>query len=318
MGVGEMTFWSPLGPLDGPDPPVGGLPDGPWPLGSPESQGMDGGILRTVRGIQHGVVIRHGIDVFTWGDPDRVLDWASCNRTDQDKLWGKWVTQHGLDWLDRDVSDLPCAAAHHAPNPAPLKTVCSYTSLPWVGNIWRYSCGPWWPWQASASSDLFGCLDVAQAWAMQIQPWMGGSTFRPGVADDGTLRIKASVRDKARTMGLVRTGGVGTHGVRLISADYIARGIAGGPDGNGYPFAWEAYQTHLCRQGRANAGSSQNSPQWIDLPGVPDGCLALDGGEDLDHGWGAVVWIPSLDLIVSARGATPAWWLPTIVAACVG
>lgn len=301
-----MSFWQGLGPLTG-GGGVGELPDGPWPLDSPESQGMSGAILRTVRGIQHGVVIRHGVDCFTWGDPDRTLDWASCNRTDQDKLWGKWVTQHGWEWLDRPVSDLPCAAAHFAPNPAPLKTVCSYTSLPPVGALWRYSCGPWWPWQASASSDLFGCLDVAQAWAMQIQPWMGGSTFRPGVADDGTLRIKASVRDKARTMGLVRTGGVGTHGVRLISADYIARGIAGGPDGTGYPNPLEAFQTHLCINGKA----------WeMELPGITFAAMARDGSDTPDHGHGVVFWEPSKDLIVCARGADPSWYLPTISSAC--
>lgn len=278
---------------------------------------MRSSVLATIHGMQHGVVLRHGVEVFTRGDAGGRLDWASCNRTHVNTLWGRWVSQHGWDWLDRPVRELPCAAAQSAPNDASLKTVLSYTSLAPVGQLWRYSAGAWWPWQAQALAQLYACATVAGAWAIQLQPYLGGSTFQAGTADDGTLRVKASCRDNARLGALLLNGGVGVHDQRLVAADYIARSIAGGPDGTGDPFAYEGYQTHLIRDQRCNAGSSQHSPQWVDLPGVPDGCLALDGGEALDHGWGAIVVIPSLDLLVAARGSTPAWWLPTVVAACM-
>ncbi len=311
-------FWEPLGPLVGPlPPPPGGLPDGPWPQDSPESQGVSSSALARVRGIQHGVCLRHGVEIYTWGDPGRTLDWASCNRTWLNVLWGQWVTVNGWGWLDRPVRELPCAVSNDLPNPgAALKNVLSYTSLPPVGQVWRYSSGEWWPWQSEALAQLYEVAEVGEAWALHVQPYLGGSTFRAGMASDGTLRVKASCRDNARLAGLLLNGGIGIHGQPLISAQYVARSMAGGPDGDGYPFPWEGLQTHLIRDFRCNAGSSQNSPQWVALPDVPEGCLALDGGEDPDHGWGAIVAIPSLSLIVAARGATPAWWLPQISSAC--
>lgn len=311
-------MFEPLGELFTPGPPpYPGLPDGPWPQDSPESQGMSSSLLASVNGIQHGVVIRHGVEVWSYGNASAVLDWASCNRTWVNLLWGGLIRTSGWPWLDKDASELPCDAADATPNVAPLKTVLSYTSLPPVGEVWRYSSGDWWPWQSQALAELHDCPDVGLAWALELEPWLGGATFQPGVAADGTLRVKGSCRDHARLAGLMLNGGVGTDGVRLVDAVYLARSLAGGPDGTGSPFAYEGYQTHLIRDQRCNAGSSQHSPQWVDLPGVPDGCLALDGGEDLDHGWGAIVIIPSLDLLVAARGSTPAWWLPTVVAACV-
>ncbi len=314
-----MTFWEPLGPLGGgPTPPPGGLPDGPWPLDSPESQNVSQPILATVRGIQHGVVIRNGVEIYTWGDPERVLDWASCNRTWQDKQWGKWVLQNGMFWLDRLVDGLPCDSARHLPNPdAYLKNVCSYTSLPPVGQVWNYSSGDWWPWQAQALAELNGCATVADAWALQIQPHLGGSTFRPGTADDGTLRVKASVRDNARLAMLVLNGGLGIHNTRLCDSAYINGGIAGGPNWDGYPFRNEGYQTHLVRDHRIWDDGSSNNPKYLNLPGVPDGgFMARDGSDDYDSGHGVICGIPSLNLIVCARGGSPDQYLGTICSAC--
>lgn len=299
----DLPRWVPHVAPDPPEPSAW-LPAGPYPRADANSLGIDPTRLSTARGIQHGIVFRHGFEGYTWGDPDVPLDWASCNRTWMNLIWGTMGLDDGLR-----VVDLSSAVARTFPPDVLLADLRSYTSQPPAGHVWRYSCGDHWPKQPLIIQDLTG-LAIPDVFRQRLQPALQHGTFAPGVADDGTLRVKASVRDTARMIALHFARGAGA-----IPAEDIEWSISGGPGGDGYPFKWEGYQTHLIRDGRANAGSSQNSPQWITLPGVPDGFMALDGNDSPSSGWGAVVGLPSLDLIVCARGATPAWWLPTIVSA---
>lgn len=310
-----MPFFEPIAEFGPPPMPGVWVPAGPWPVGSPDSQGMDAVKLSLVDGIDHGVVIRRGVEVWSYGDAERTLDWASCNRPWLNVLWGKFCYMNGEHWNNTPARDLPCDCASEMPGDVLLKQIRSYTSQPPVGQVWRYSCGWHWPWQSKALGQMVG-TDVAACWNSWVKPFIGGTTFQAGQADDGTLRVKASCRDNARLMGLYLSGGLGFNEQRIMESSDVAVSMAGGVDGTGYPFYVEGWQTHLIRGQQCNAGSSQNSPQWIPLHGVPDGCLALDGNDDQDHGWGAIVALPSLELVVAARGSTPAWWLPDIVGAC--
>jgi len=258
-----------------------------------------------VPGIQHGIAYEHGRELWTWGSPGLYLStWASCSRTWVSVLWGTWLTQHGLEWLERSVCELPSTSAQTFAADIKLKHLCSYTSLlrP-PGSKWTYSNGPHWPAQSRILGELYGTT-VAKAFTAQVLSVVGvGTSLKATMdADDGTLRVFGSCRDEAR-LALLLLANDGA----LLDPAYVTRMIAGGPDGDGEPYRIEGYQAHLIR-----AGKCHDRPL---MPTVPDGFMARDGSKDSSsHGHGAIVGIPSLGLAFAYRGASIEKVLPAVVA----
>jgi len=256
-----------------------------------------------VPGIEHGICYRHGRELWTWGAPGLFLtSWASCSRTWKSLFWGVWLTQNGLDWLERPVRDLPAPSALTFAPDILLKHLCSYTSLlkP-PGSRWTYSNGPHWPLQSKILGELYGTT-VAKAFTAQVLATVGvGSTLRASMnTGDGTLRVFGSCRDQARLSLLMLT-----NDGSLVDPTYVSRMSAGGPNGDGRPYHLEGYQTHLIRNGKCHARPA--------MPTVPDGFMARDGSDDsVGHGHGAIVTIPSIGLSFAYRGASLEEVLPAV------
>ncbi len=307
-----MAEWFPEGTswLDPEPVPPTPFPEA-WPIGTPESQGMDSRKLNAINKGKMGdcVVIRNGVEVFSTGNVGGLItNWASCSRTWVAVLWGVWLRDNGFEWLERSVWDLPTAAAHEGPD-LKLKLLVSYTSQPPVGDSWHYSCGDHWPWQHRLLSGLFG-MACDEAFRQHVRPFVGGTTLDARMQGDRTMRVVGSCRDQARLSYMFLNGGMG-----VLKSEFVARVVAGGHTGDGYPNPVEGYQTHLIRNGHA----------WeLNLPGVPDGFLARDGGGDPNKpndgggSHGHIIGLPSRNLIVAGRSSYPCdAFLPQVCASIV-
>jgi hypothetical protein len=62
--------------------PIVDFPDSSWPEGAPADYGVDGGRLKKIpiEVLRHSTIIRDGVEIFTTGEPDRRMGWASCAR----------------------------------------------------------------------------------------------------------------------------------------------------------------------------------------------------------------------------------------------
>lgn len=268
--------------------------------------------LALVRGVQHGILMVGDEVAFTWGSPDMFLtSWASCSRSWVNALWGVWVTRMGgMALLESLVMDLPCEDADLFDADVKFKHLLSYTSgaVP-PGSKWQYSGGgdprgKHWPRQNAMLGQLFG-RSVDEVCQDELLFKVGGA-LQARTVPDGTLRVYGTCRGQTALARLILNRGA-WNGERLIDPAYCDRSIAGGPDGDGRPFMFEGYQTHLCRNGQAWELPS--------LPGVPDLFMARDGNADEDHGHGIIAGVPSMDVVFVYRGASPALVLPAVFGA---
>lgn len=291
------TFLAPFGPLFGPTAPS-----------------FDPAKLAAVRGIEHGILIAGDFE-FVWGDADAFLHtWASCSRSWVNLLWGVWYRQNDgyARWLDEFCVNLPCFSADLFNDDVRCKHLNSYTSGAHPpGSAWMYSGGgdhegKHWPRQSQMLGELYD-KPVDEACTEQLLATLGGA-LQATTADDGTLRVLGSCRGQVALARLILNRGA-WNGQQLIEPGYCDRSIAGGPDGNGRPFALEGYQTHLCR--------NEMAWEFNYLPGVPDLFMARDGNEADDHGHGIIAGVPSQDVIFVYRGATPGQVLPAVFGARV-
>jgi hypothetical protein len=240
------------------------------------------------RGIQSGVVIQGGKLRWRTINAETPLDWASCARAViADTCWPHAISA-GLiprERLDQPAIFLGSRTAMTLPSHLTLWEVLSYIG---ANGRWHYS-NHW-----RIMDDVF--YEITN-WRMHdyfntfLGPLLPGITAKEN-AEDGTPRFRASAHDAAKW------GYAALHQGLDITPDLWERMQTPVED------PWEGIGgMHLIREGVA----------WeLNLEGVPDGFMARDGGEDEDHGHGAIVVLPSLDAVIAVRGASPEWWLPTI------
>ena len=254
------------------------------------------GKINSAKGIEDGALFQGDTLIKTWGDGDAFrTTWASCCRTWVTALWGVWISDNGMEWLDRPMRDLPCHTAPRFPADVLLKHVLSYTSKSKPpGEGWSYSCGDHWPWQNACLGELFD-MPVEHACQQYLINPMGASLQAVRNSEDGTLRVNGSAIEQTHLTRMLLDKGH-ANGMQLIAAEFVQRSIAGGVNGDGHPNRYEAYQTHLCRDGHA----------WeLNMPGCPDLFMARDGSDDPSHGHGAIVGVPSLNATFAYRGGSP-------------
>ena len=309
------------------------FPNGAWPTGAPENYGVNGARLSRVpvEIIRHSTIIRDGVEVFTTGEPDRRMGWASCARPFVTTAYLSAI-QDGL--IPRAFVDSPIAKVFPKSPAAQLFAgdvhgchLLSYTSggTP-SGSRWRYSGGAdsrgeegrtrkHWP----RMHVLFREVVKLEVWDYLnrfVFPHIGGDLFADGqhTSDGTTCRVSGSPRDMARA------GYLWLHRGRwrdrqLLDADLMARATAGGPLGDGEPYKVEGWQFHLVRDGLA-----WESPRELKLPGVPDGTfMARDGGDNQGTSHGSIVVVPTLELVMVYRGSRAVdAFLPRVCAAVQG
>ena len=180
-------------------------PDATWPRADPSEHGMSASALRAVplSLIVAATVIRHGHEVWTYGDVDVVeTSWASCSRSVLTTAWGilifRGAIPGGMDALEDPVLALGTATAHlFSPN-IKLKHLLSYTSQANPpGSSWSYSCREHWPAQHRILEELTG--ETVQRWMQrELLDVLGGHLGCRRVGADGTNRVIGSCRDMAR------------------------------------------------------------------------------------------------------------------------
>jgi hypothetical protein len=237
------------------------------------------------------IAVQHGAEVWRFADPYRhETNWASVARSYVTTAWLTGIERgHVVATPETFVRSFNTPTAAKFDPRVQLKHLLSYTScFDPPGSRWRYSCGDHWPWQHTLFQELTG---------RTVADYLNGEVFSTlGVlsavmTSDGTARVHGRSADHARWAYLWLHHGR-WRDVRLIADELTRRATAGGPDGTGVPNPLEGWQIHLIRNGTA----------WeLDFTGVPDGFMARAGGSSHE----AVVVIPSLDLIVVAKGRDP-------------
>jgi hypothetical protein len=306
------------------------FPDATWPTGTPEDYGVDGARLRAISPtvLRHSTIIRDGVEVFTTGEPDRRMGWASCARPFVTTAYLSAI-HDGL--IPRAFVDSPIAKVFPKSPAAQLFAddvhgchLLSYTSggRP-AGSRWRYSGGAdtrgevgrtrkHWP----RMHVLFRELVRFEVWDYLnrfVFPLIGGDVVADGqpTEDGTTLRVSGSPRDMARVAYLWLHGGR-WRDRQLLDAKLMARATAGGPLGDGEPYKVEGWQFHLVRDGVA-----WEAPRELKLAGVPDGTfMARDGGNPGGTAHGSIVVVPTLEVVMAYRGSRAVdAFLPRVCAA---
>lgn len=271
-------------------------PSGSWPTSSPEDQGMSSEKLNRIRTAYIGdaVLIRNGVLIREWGASRERREWASCGRSVvATTVWGVAITNGdmpgGIELLDQLLADWGTPVAQSFKPGSCLHHPLSYTR---PGESWGYAKD----WRIQ--DDLFCEREVNRRkmhdyFNERVGPSLPGIDAKEN-APDGTPRFNATPYDAARWGQFWHSGPV------LVSPEFVSRSLAGGPTGD--PGAIEGYQIHLIRNGRA----------WeLNMTGVPDGYMARDGGQDPNNpdagggSHGAIIVIPSLEIVVAYRSYYP-------------
>lgn len=301
-------------PAPPPAPTVPSFPDASWPRATPAAHGFSIDRLAAIPPdlVGTATLIHRGEELFTWGDPDRVIvDWASTIRF---LVQTAWLAVPDL-WAALDVplvQVLHPTAQKFRPG-VTLKHLLDGTSnsVP-PGTRYRYSGGDHWPWTHALYAEWTG-TPLDQALHHLRDTVLGGGWSvrwhddRPAL-DGQTLRVHGSVRDLARFGYLwLRGGRWGT--TTVIDADRIA--VATQPTVH----PWEGWRgVHLIRQAQYCSGSSVGTDGFPKpVPGVPDGFYAAGGGTDSQ-----IVVLPSCDLVLAReRGGSVDLdqWLPPVLSA---
>lgn len=272
--------------------PRASFPERSWSRSTPEAQGASSDRLQAIPPSVMGdaVVIRHGQEIWRWGDPGRVeRNWASVSRPFVTTAWGAALTRRkiagGLAALERELRDFATPTARTFVAGIRLKHLLSYTSRANPpGSRWAYSSGDHWPKQHALFREVVG-LPVHECLNRDVFAAIGGGLGAVETGDDRTCRVHGSCLDMARWGYLwLRQGR--WRDETLIDPAFVRRAVGGGPDGDGPPNPLEGYQMHLVRGERHREGP---------MPGVPDG--AYFGYGSVDRGVVAVV--PALDLVVA-------------------
>jgi CubicO group peptidase (beta-lactamase class C family) len=297
--------------------PFAGFPDASWPTGAPEDHGVDGAQLAKIPAefIRHSTVIRGGVEIFTTGEPDRRMGWASCARpfvttAYLSAIYDGLIARAFVDSPIKKVFPKSAAAQLFADDVHGCHLL-SYTSggSP-AGSKWRYSGGADPRGDANSTRKHWPRMHVLFREVVSLDVWdylnrfvfskLGGALSADGQStEDGTtLRVSGSPRDMARAGYLWLQGGR-WRDRQLIDERLMTRATAGGPLGDGQPYEVEGWQFHLVKGGRA-----WEEPRELKLPGVPDGTfMARDGGENRGLSHGSIVVVPAMELVIAYRGA---------------
>ena len=97
--------------------------------------------LAAIRDIEHGVLLQHGTEITTWGEPDRSLEWASCGRAGASMT--AWMRRCTTDpvlhmALDLPIRDLGTATAMTF---AAHERLCDVLAYIQPNGHWAYSYG---------------------------------------------------------------------------------------------------------------------------------------------------------------------------------
>lgn len=237
---------------------------------------------------RNAILIQGRTIKYQWGNPDALEDnLASVVRSWVNLIWGSFITDNGMDWLDKWCEELPGFTSKTINKDMAVSNLLSYTTP----HTWVYSGGKdndgiaRWPKQFSIINELYGkpANEVIQE---KIFDKLTGS-YHAWMISDGTMRIGSTIRDLYKLARLLFNKGRWNN-VQIIDERYVERTLAGGPNGNGVPFPLEGYQTHLIRDG--SAWEMENA-----LPGVPDGFMARSSKS-------YIIGIPSLELIMCGHG----------------
>lgn len=291
-------------------------PGAAWSTGDPKDHGVSAAALRAIGDGVMGdaAVIRHGVEVYTYGSPGARTEWASVARSFLTTQWGMLIAQGripgGMAALDMPVRDLGTATARKFGAGVRLKHLLSYTSCASPpGSKWRYSCGDHWPMQHQILEELTG--ETVQRWmGRELLDVLGGG-MSCKKKDDGTNRVYGSPRALARWGYLWLRGGL-WRDRQLLAPAFVRRATAGGPAGTGKPWPLEGYQIHLVK-GERITGDKQGDE--VRCPGVPDGTFFAYGSFDK----AVVAVVPALDLVVGRRrshGYGVETWLGQVCRAC--
>ena len=313
--------------------PTADFPDRSWPVGVPEDYGVDGANLRRLSTtvLRHSTIIRDGVEIFTTGEPDRRMGWASCARPFVTTAYLSAI-HSGL--IPRAFVDSPIRKVFATSPAAQLFEadvhgchLLSYTSggSP-AGSKWRYSGGADPHGEERSTRKHWPRMHVLFREAVKYEVWdylnrfvfllIGGGLEADGqpTEDGTTCRVSGSPRDMARAGYLWLQGGR-WRDRQLVDEDLMTRATAGGPLGDGKPYKVEGWQFHLVKDGIA-----WEEPRELKLPGVPDGTfMARDGGSNEGTSHGSIVVVPALDLVVAYRGSRAVnAFLPRLCAAVKG
>lgn len=260
------------------------FPDASWPI---DPALADQALLDSIPAdwLGNATLIVRGYEARTWGHPDSFGDpMSSVCRTYLAATHGRamhtGMIPGGYDAMEQPMASFGTTTSLRFPADVCFKHVNSYTSGPSpAGSSWIYSGGSrpsgfsHWPAQHQWFQEVTGrtVAGFSQDWLRLL-----GGHFEATTESDGTVRIKATLRDHAR-FGylLLRDGLWGTQYV--LARAYVQRMHAGGPDGDGRPFKQEGLQTHLVRDGLRSNGSTPSDP-LVAMPGCPDDTFFAYGG----------------------------------------
>jgi hypothetical protein len=268
------------------------FPKEKWPASTPELQGMSSAKLSAVPSkIGRAIVIRHGYDIWHYGDPYANPDtwWASCARSFTTVTFGIAIKQGiipgGEAVLDQPVNSLNSSTAKGYSSSILLKHLLSYTacSNP-PGSGWAYNC-KWFSMHYILDELWMHPKDVVN---QHLVPVLGGNWRAIGPQSDYSHRVVGSPAELARWAYLWLHRGK-WEDTQVVDPWFVDRTVEPmpKPSGGGYANINEGWQIHINRGGK-----------WTNVP--LDAYAALGAAAT-----GVIFACPSLDLVVARTGPEP-------------